>query len=103
MSRDGRSHEQMNDDGDFRAVIGRLRALGMAPVDPSVARAHLEMMAAVTPAVSLSHRVRSSFSGKLRAGAAIVAISVAGGTGLAFAGALPGAVQNAAHDAFDKV
>ena len=91
----------MNEAGEFGEVVGRLHALARHPVDPVVARAHYEMLAAVTPPVRLGDRLRQGFSDKFRVGAAVVALSVAGGSGLAFAGSLPSPIQNAAPSIFD--
>ena len=90
----------MNVDSDFEGfeeVVARLSQLGQHPVDPAVASAHLQMMAAATPLippVRWWQRAGRGFTGKMRVGAAVIAASVAGGTGLAFAGGLPSSAQN---------
>src|SRR4051794_7654974 len=89
-----------NEEQEFGAVVDRLRALGSRPVDAAVATAHLTAMASVAPRVPWFVRIRRAVPNKLRLGAAVVAASLLGGSGLAFAGSLPGGMQNVAHDAF---
>lgn len=79
---------------DHDELIDRLRDLGRERVDPSVQSAHLSAMASVRPA-----RLRS----KLRVAGAFLAGLLVGGSGLAVAGALPDAAQNAAHNVFEQV
>ena len=95
----------MNEDTEFEEVVARLRRLGERAVDPAVASAHLQMMAAATPSTDGGwwRRFNSGFSGKMRVGIGIVVASVAGGTGLAFAGGLPSGAQHVAHSAFSAV
>jgi hypothetical protein len=79
---------------DHDELIDRLRDLGRQRVEPSVQSAHLTAMASARPARSRS---------KLRVAGAFLAGLIVGGSGLAVAGALPDAAQNAAHDAFEQV
>src|SRR4051812_46905673 len=92
-----------NEEREFGAVVDRLRAFGSQPVDVAVSRAHLAAVAAVTPHVPWLVRVRRSRSNQVRLAGAVLAASVLGGSGLAFAGSLPAGMQNAAHDAFHVV
>jgi hypothetical protein len=78
-------------------VIARLQSLAAAPIEPSLAEAHGDLMASV-PASSSRMRFRVAL-----AGGTLIAAMV-GGTGIAAAaGNLPDPVQNAAHTALATV
>src|SRR4051812_14434334 len=94
----------MSEEFEFEPVIARLRQVGRQPVDPAVATAHLAMLAAVPPRGSSWWRRPRTAAGKVRVGVAVaLAGSLAGTTGLAFAGALPNPAQQVAHDALQVV
>lgn len=76
-------------------LIERLRGLGRHPVEPVIAARHLGSMASV--------RVKTRRFVKLKVGTAFFAGLMLGGTGLAYAGALPATVQDAAHGTLSQV
>lgn len=79
---------------DHDDLTRRLRDLGRQPIEPSLQSAHLTAMASARP-----RRLGS----KLRVAGAFLAGLLVGGSGLAVAGALPDAAQNAAHNVFEQV
>lgn len=78
-------------------IVGRLRSLGSAPVDPTLAEAHTSYL--VTPPVVARTRMRPLLAGALVAGV------VLGGTGLAAAvpGSLPRQAGSVARSALVAV
>ncbi len=76
-------------------IVESLRSLGEQPVDPVTASRHLSRMAGV--------RARTSFSTKVKIGAALGIGLFVGGSGLATAGALPGPAQDVAHTVLSSV
>lgn len=85
-------------------LTDRLRALGEPPLPDDLARRHVAAFAAATAGTDLGGRSpRPKRFGRLAvAGAAMVGF-VAGSTGLAAAGALPGPAQGVAHDVLNVV
>jgi hypothetical protein len=83
---------------DFSELEDRLRAYGAKPVDSGVQSEHLTAIAQVATPPR-----RSSLAHKLRVAGALVAGLFIGSTGLAAAGALPDAAQDAAHGALARV
>lgn len=77
-------------------IIERLRRVGPEPVPPATASAHLTAMALAKSAPPRRFR-RAAIASTAFAG------FILGSTGLAAAGALPGAVQGVAHDALAQV
>lgn len=76
-------------------LVERLRGLAGHGIDPSVASGHLDAIARVP--------TRTYRFAKLKVGVAFFAGLMLGGTGLAYAGALPAPVQDAAHGALSQV
>lgn len=80
---------------EHEPLIERLRRLGRDEIEPGVVSRHLGAMAGMPVS-------RYRFA-KLKVGTAFFAGLMLGGTGLAYAGALPATVQDAAHGALSQV
>ena len=80
---------------DYEDLENRLNTLGRQPVEPALASRHLTAMTNVLPRRNLMQRLRI-------VGAFAVGVLV-GTTGLASAGALPGGMQEVAHDTLGAV
>ena len=76
-------------------LIERLRGLGPDRIDPAVAARHLGAMAGIP--------VKTHRFVKAKVGTAFFAGLMLGGTGLAYADALPASVQSVAHGALSQV
>lgn len=93
----------MGDLDDLDDLEGRLRDLGRVPVDPAVQARHLSAMAALGADAPAEHgRRRWRFSWRAVAAAGVVGF-LAGSTGLAAAGELPGPAQDVAHNVLGAV